>query len=266
MLAPTHTSTQASARAPTRAPASGPALNFESVTKRYRAGPLVLDQIGFDVRPGEFFGLAGINGAGKTSLIKCLLDLADFSSGRISIFGESSARFEARRRLAYLPERFMPPHYLSGGGFLKMMAALHGHPHVEVDALAMFDQLDLEASALNRPVRTFSKGMTQKLGLAAAFLAQRDLMILDEPMSGLDPKARARVKDRLFTLRENGGTLFFTSHALADVEEICDRIAILHAGRIAYLGVPRDLLNTTGAPTLERAFLQVIESGNTIPA
>ncbi len=237
-----------------------PALQFAAVTKRYGGGPLVLDQISFEVRPGEFFGLAGVNGAGKTSLIKCLLDLADFSSGQISIFGESSARFEARRRLAYLPERFIPPHYLSGRGFLNMMASLHGHAHDEAEALAMFDHLDLDPSALTRPVRAFSKGMTQKLGLAAAFLARRDLMILDEPMSGLDPKARARVKDRLFALRDQGGALFFTSHALADVEEICDRIAILHAGRIAFLGAPRDLIDETGAPTLERAFLQVIES------
>ena len=145
-----------------------------------------------------------------------------------------------------------------------MMASLHGHAHDEAEALAMFDQLDLEASALSRPVRAFSKGMTQKLGLAAAFLARRELMILDEPMSGLDPKARARVKDRLFALRDNGGTLFFTSHALADVEEICDRIAILHEGHIAFLGAPHDLISDTGAPTLERAFLRVIESSRTI--
>ena len=247
----------------TSAPAPS-ALRFDTVTKRYGGGPLVLDQISFDVRPGEFFGLAGVNGAGKTSLIKCLLDLADFATGQISIFGESSTRFKARRRLAYLPERFIAPHYLSGRSFLKMMASLHGHAHDEAEALAMFGQLDLEASALSRPVRAFSKGMTQKLGLAAAFLARRELMILDEPMSGLDPKARARVKDRLFALRDNGGTLFFTSHALADVEEICDRIAILHEGHIAFLGAPRDLIIDTGAPTLERAFLHVIESSGTI--
>ena len=89
-------------------------------------------------------------------------------------------------------------------------------------------------------------------------------MILDEPMSGLDPKARARVKDRLFALRDNGGTLFFTSHALADVEEICDRIAVLHDGHIAFIGPPRDLVGATGAATLERAFLHVIESRATI--
>jgi ABC-2 type transport system ATP-binding protein len=249
-------------------PASAPAaaLQFDALTKRYGGGPLVLDQISFAVQPGEFFGLAGVNGAGKTSLIKCLLDLADFASGQISIFGESSARFESRRRLAYLPERFIPPHYLTGRGFLKMMASLHGHNHDEGQAQAIFEQLDLESSALTRPVRVFSKGMTQKLGLAAAFLARRELMILDEPMSGLDPKARARVKDRLFALRDGGGTLFFTSHALADVEEICDRIAILHEGRIAFLGAPRDLIRDTRAATLERAFLHVIERSGTIAA
>lgn len=248
------------------APAATPALRFDQVTKRYGAGPMVLDLVSFNVQPGEFFGLAGVNGAGKTSLLKCMLDLTDFASGSISIFGASSLNFEARSRLAYLPERFMPPHYLSGRDFLKMMAALHRTPFDEPAALGMFVQLDLDVSAMTRPVRTFSKGMTQKLGLAAAFLAGRDLMILDEPMSGLDPKARARVKDRLFALRARGVTLFFTSHALADVEEICDRIAILNEGRLKYLGAPRQLLASTNTPTLERAFLHVIEGDTTIPA
>ena len=245
---------------------TAPALQFDQVTKRYGTGPMVLDLVSFNVQPGEFFGLAGVNGAGKTSLLKCMLDLTDFASGSISIFGASSLHFEARSRLAYLPERFMPPHYLSGRDFLKMMADLHRTPFDEPAALDMFVQLDLDVSAMTRPVRTFSKGMTQKLGLAAAFLAGRDLMILDEPMSGLDPKARARVKDRLFALRERGVTLFFTSHALADVEEICDRIAILNEGRLKYLGAPRQLLASTNTPTLERAFLHVIESDTTIPA
>ena len=235
-----------------------PALAFDRVSKRYGRGALILDAVSFEVRPGEFFGLAGVNGAGKTSLIKCMLDLADFSSGQISIFGLASARFEARRRLAFLPERFIPPHYLTGRDFLRMMAALHRHIHDDNAALAMCAKLDLSADAMHRPVRAFSKGMTQKLGLAAAFLARCDLLVLDEPMSGLDPKARALVKDQLFALRDAGHTLFFTSHQLADVEEICDRIAILHGGHISFIGPPQDLLAGTRAASLERAFLQVI--------
>ena len=227
---------------------------------------MILDRVSLEVHVGEFFGLAGVNGAGKTSLIKCMLDLADFSSGQIRIFDVPSQRFEARRRLAFLPERFMPPHYLTGRDFFRMMAALHRHVHSDAAAQAMCESLDLTLDAMLRPVRSFSKGMTQKLGLAAALLAGCDLLVLDEPMSGLDPKARALFKDQLFTLRDAGRTLFFTSHQLADVEEICDRMAILHDGKLAFTGAPRDLLDSTGAATLERAFLRVIEAGTKMAA
>ena len=236
------------------------ALQFDNVCKRYGHGPLILGNVSFAVAQGEFFGLAGINGAGKTSLIKCMLDLADFPSGQISIFGTSSRRYEARRRLAFLPERFMPPHYLTGRDFLRMMSQLQRQAFDENLAHDMCIKLDLSPDSMNRPVRAFSKGMTQKLGLAAVFLAGCDLLVLDEPMSGLDPKARALVKDQLFALRKMGRTLFFTSHQLADIEEICDRIAVLHGGRVAFEGAPDKLLATTGKASLERAFLHVIES------
>ena len=239
-------------------PALQPALHFDNVSKRYGPGPLILDRVSFAVEPGAFFGLAGINGAGKTSLIKCLLDLADFSSGNISIFGAPSRDFASRRRLSFLPERFMPPHYLTGRDFLRMMAALHRQEHDDAAALTMCAKLDLSPEAMHRPVRAFSKGMTQKLGLAAVFLSGSELLVLDEPMSGLDPKARALVKDQLFAQRDAGRTLFFTSHQLADVEEICDRIAILHGGRLAFTGAPKELLASTRAVSLERAFLHVI--------
>lgn len=243
-----------------------PALKFDRISKRYGAGPAVLREVSLQIAPGEFFGLAGVNGAGKTSLIKCMLDLADFSSGTISIFGASSRQFSARSRLAYLPERFLPPHYLTGADFLKMMATLHGHAHEDHRVTTVFGQLDLDAAALARPVRNYSKGMTQKLGLAATFLARKDLLILDEPMSGLDPKARALVKDRLFELKQEGCTLFFTSHALADIEEICDQVAVLHDGHIAYRGAPAGLLENTGASTLERAFLKTIQASPISPS
>lgn len=239
---------------------SASALLFDNVSKRYGPGPAILDEVSFEVRPGEFFGLAGVNGAGKTSLIKCMLDLADFPSGRISIFGTCSRFYEARRNLAFLPERFMPPHYLTGRDFFRMMAQLHRNTFNEAAALEMCVRLDLTVEAMNRPVRAFSKGMTQKLGLAAAFLADSDLLVLDEPMSGLDPKARALVKDQLFSLRKSGRTLFFTSHQLADVEEICDRIAVLHGGKIVFAGAPAELVDRTAAASLERAFLQVIDA------
>ncbi|MGH8650336.1 MAG: ABC transporter ATP-binding protein, partial [Burkholderiales bacterium] len=104
-----------------------------------------------------------------------------------------------------------------------------------------------------------SKGMTQKLGLAACLLSGKDLYVLDEPTGGLDPKARALAKGELAALRRAGRTIFFTSHALADVAEMCDRLAVMHAGRLRFAGTPQELTDRTGAPDLERAFLACIE-------
>jgi ABC-2 type transport system ATP-binding protein len=236
------------------------AITFHQVSKRYGARAPTLSEVSFAVGAGEFFGLVGINGAGKTTLIKGLLDLHEMSAGSIRIFGTEHTQPSARARLAFLPERFIPPHYLKGRDFLRMMLSLYRQEADEQGILGMLSKLDLEPDVLDKPVRTFSKGMTQKLGLAACFLADRDLTVLDEPMSGLDPKARALVKDQLSAMKARGKTLFFTSHALADIEEICAHMAVLHGGRLRYLGAPAGLLKQTGAATLERAFLDLIST------
>ncbi|MBB3121232.1 ABC transporter ATP-binding protein [Pseudoduganella violacea] len=234
------------------------ALRFRNVTKRHAHRP-VLDGVDLTVERGEFFGLAGVNGAGKTSLIKCLLDFCALDGGAIEIFGASHLRPQARQPLAYLPERFTPPYYLTGDDFLKYVLKLQGQAYEPAAVAAMLAALDLEDTALKRTVRSYSKGMTQKLGLAACFLSRKRLYVLDEPMSGLDPKARALLKQLLQHLRNDGASLLFTSHALADVEEICDRMAILHGGRIRFAGTPEHCRSRYGASTLEAAFLQAIQ-------
>ena len=113
-------------------------------------------------------------------------------------------------------------------------------------------------AALTRPARTYSKGMTQKLGIAACLLSGKELYVLDEPAGGLDPKARALFKQELRALRRSGSTVFFTSHALADVAELCDRMAVLHGGRLLYWGTPREFVQGCGAADLEQAFLECI--------
>ncbi len=122
----------------------------------------------------------------------------------------------------------------------------------------MLEALDLDPAALGRPVRAYSKGMAQKLGLAACFLSGKRLLILDEPVSGLDPKARALVKRHLLRLKAAGHTLFFSTHALPDVEELCDRMAILHGGEIRFVGSPAECRERFEAETLEQAFLNCI--------
>jgi ABC-2 type transport system ATP-binding protein len=235
----------------------GEALRIAALVKRYNRHQAVA---GADlaVAAGEAFGLVGANGAGKTTLIKCVLDLCAFDSGSIEIFGVTARNPQARRRLAYLPERFNPPHYLRGREFLAVMSELAGTRYDPSRALALLDELELERDALERPARTLSKGMTQKLGLAGCFLLPRDLYVLDEPMSGLDPAARVAVKSVLRRLAAQGRTLFFTSHVLADVDELCSSIAVLERGRVRFRGEPTALCRRYQEPSLERAFMRCI--------
>ena len=233
------------------------ALRFAGVAKSY-AGVPALSEFSLDVKHGDFFGLVGVNGAGKTTLLKCLLDFCDADGGAIEIFGVPHRATAARARVAYLPERFNPPHYLTGRDFVRYMLELYRAPYDEARVARLFDALDLDRSALDRPARVYSKGMTQKLGLAACLLSGKDLYVLDEPTSGLDPKARALLKGELQALRNAGRTVLFTSHALADIAEMCDRMAVLHAGRLRFAGPPQDLVRRQGRPDLEQAFLACI--------
>jgi ABC-2 type transport system ATP-binding protein len=234
-----------------------PALRIAALAKRYGKLP-ALAGVELEIAAGEAFGLVGANGAGKTTLIKCVLDLAARDSGAIEIFGVPADRAAARRPLSYLPERFNPPHYLRSREFLAQTLELAGERYDAAQAAAVFDELGLDRGALEQPVRTLSKGMTQKLGLAACFLRRRDLYLLDEPMSGLDPTARIAVKSVLRRLAAEGRTLFFTSHVLADVDELCSSIAVLDRGRVRFRGAPAVLCARTGEASLERAFMRCL--------
>jgi ABC-2 type transport system ATP-binding protein len=233
------------------------ALSFSELSKKF--GPMAaLSDVSFAVEPGEFFGLVGVNGAGKTTLIKCLLDFCALDSGSIEICGITHRLPHARKNLVFLPERFTPPHYLTGRDFLDLMRRLHGAQYGDADVATLLDGLDFSPEALKKPVRSLSKGMTQKLGLAAMLLAAKPILVLDEPMSGLDPRARALLKLRLRELRRSGATVFFTSHQLTDIDELADHMAILHGGQLRYCGSPQELRSTTGATDLEASFLRVI--------
>jgi ABC-2 type transport system ATP-binding protein len=233
------------------------ALHVAALAKRYGKFA-ALERVDLDVAVGEAFGLVGANGAGKTTLIKCILDLTACDSGAIEIFGIAAKNPAARRRLSYLPERFNPPHYLRSREFLAMICELGGERYDETAARAILEEMQLERGVLEQPVRKLSKGMTQKLGLAACFLVARDLYLLDEPMSGLDPAARVAVKSVLRRLAAEGRTLFFTSHVLADVDELCSSIAVLERGRVRFRGAPAALCARYADPSLERAFMRCI--------
>jgi ABC-2 type transport system ATP-binding protein len=233
------------------------AVRIASLVKRY--GKLsALAGVDLEVAEGEAFGLVGANGAGKTTLIRCMLDLTAPDYGTVALFDVPARLPQARRRLAYVPERFMPAHYLRGGEFLSSLSHLAGAKYEPRRAQALLAELELDPTVLERPVRQLSKGMTQKLGLAGALLLERDLYVLDEPMSGLDPAARVAVKSALRRLAAEGRTLFFTSHVLADVEELCSSIAVIEKGSVRFRGTPAELCRRYGEARLEQAFMRCI--------
>jgi ABC-2 type transport system ATP-binding protein len=234
-----------------------PALRIAALRKCYGKFA-ALDGVDLDIAGGEAFALVGANGAGKTTLIKCVLDLTSLDSGTIEIFGQPARQAASRRHLSYLPERFNPPHYLRGREFIALMCELAGE-RCDADRIArMFEALELERSVLGQPVRTLSKGMTQKLGLAGCLAVPRKLYVLDEPMSGLDPAARVAVKALLARLAAERRTLVFTSHVLADVDELCSSMAVLERGRVRFRGTPAALCGQYAEQNLERAFMKCI--------
>ena len=239
--------------------APAPAILIEGLTTCY--GPSqVLTDVTLGVLAGETLGLIGLNGAGKTTLLKSILMLVTPAAGSVRLFGACHRDPGSRAQLAYLPERFQPPGHLDGHDFVRLTLAFYRRQVSRAAASLLAAELDLDPLALTRPIRSYSKGMAQKLGLLATLLTDRPLLILDEPMSGLDPKARIRLKQQLAAYRARGRTIFMSSHILADHDELCDRVAVLHRGRLGYVGSPAGLKERQRAATLETAFLAEIES------
>jgi ABC-2 type transport system ATP-binding protein len=235
---------------------AAPAFELERLCVRRASGP-TLEDVTLAVCRDEIFGLLGQRGAGKTSLLKAVLMLVEPTAGTVRLFGEAHDRPSARGRLAYLPERFQPPTHLSGRDFVRLTLAFHGCRTKRTQIAARAEQLELNPDALELPIRSYSKGMVQKLGLLALFLTDLPCLVLDEPMSGLDPKARVMLKRQLAADRARGRTILLSARIPADHDQLCDRIAILHQGRLAYVGTPGNLCACIGAPTLESAFFAV---------
>lgn len=230
---------------------------FSGVSKRLGRRRVLAD-LSLEVRAGEIFGLVGSNGAGKTTCIKCLLDLCHLDAGRIQIFGQPASAPESRRSLVYLPERFMPPRHLLGREFIDFMSRMHGVEPGVGRVGEVLAALDLAPATLDEPARDYSKGMAQKLGLAACLLAGKPLLVFDEPMSGLDPKARVLARRHLSELRARGATVFFSTHLLADAGGLCDRIGVLHDGAMRFVGSPARLRERFPAATLEESWIACI--------
>lgn len=236
---------------------SADALRYQSVSKRIGHKTLVHD-VSFVLAAGQTALVSGLNGAGKTSLLKLALDFMRPDAGEVQIFGISAQRSQARRRLVFLPERFTTSGELTGTQVLDLHCGLRGTAYRPAAAMPFLEQLSFPVGFLDKPTRTYSKGMVQKLGLCAALMVRADLTILDEPFSGLDPIARRDVMACLQSVRGDGRALLFTSHSLLSMEASCDAVLVVHDGKLRFSGTPAGLMADFGRSNMEEAFIQCI--------
>ena len=234
------------------------AIHLAGVRKRYARRGDALQQLSISVSVGECLGIIGLNGAGKSTLLKCILDLVKPDAGEITLFDVSSRRHQSRAPVAYLPEQMRPPHYMTGRQFLDFARRLYKIDPKEIDADLM-NVLDFDPTALDKPVRKLSKGMAQKLSLIAVLSSRKRLFILDEPASGLDPLARYRLQSQLMAMKRQGATLLVTSHLLQDLAELCDRLGVMHEGKLRFIGTTGELITRYGE-NLNEAFLKCIDA------
>ena len=212
----------------------------------------ILEHVTLEVRPGEVFGFLGPNGAGKTTTIKILIGLVYRTAGRAEVLGYEAGDVRGRRRLGFLPEIPHFPDHLSAEEFLRFYGRLSGlrGPSLESRLGQMMEMVGL-VEARRQRLHRFSKGMLQRIGIAQALLNEPDLIILDEPMSGLDPQGRKEMRDLILRLKDQNKTVFFSSHQLQEVELVCDRVGILMKGRMVAVGSVADLLGTWSTQHIE---------------
>jgi len=223
-----------------------------------------VDHLNLEVRRGEVFGLLGPNGSGKTTTVRIVLGLLFPTQGAVRLFGRGPGNVDIKKRVGYMPEESHLYSYLNAEETLDFFARLFGLSRRERQRRtdALIDMVGLKR-ARRRPLGEFSKGMARRIGLAQALINDPDLLILDEPTTGLDPVGAREMKDLILTLRERGKTVFVCSHLLSDVEEICDRIGILYGGKSRALGTVKELLTAEDvtqirAPKLDKQILDSV--------
>jgi ABC-2 type transport system ATP-binding protein len=227
-----------------------PIIEIHGLCKDFRVGfwrrrVRVLHPLDLAVHSGEIFGYLGPNGAGKTTTLKLLTGLILPTAGSARLLGRDLAEAAAKRHIGFLPEHPYFYDYLTGREFLDLCGRLFGlAAPVRRDRIARLLRLTELQTAADQQLRKYSKGMLQRLGLAQALINDPRLVILDEPMSGLDPLGRKAMRDIILQLKAEGRTVFFSSHILPDVEVLCDRVAILAAGRLRDVGRLADILKT----------------------
>ena len=222
---------------------NAPAIQVDGLTKYYGA-VIGVEELSFDVLPGEVYGFLGANGAGKTTTIRLLLDLLRPSHGRASVLGFDCRRdsLEARRRIGYLPGELPVYPDLSAAGYLDYLAKLDGRPVSRRYLDELLKRFDVSQVDLTRRLREQSHGMKQKIGIIQALMGRAPVLILDEPTAGLDPLMVQAFRDAIDTLKEHRATtIFLSSHVLTEVEATCDRIGLIRGGRMVASGTIAEL-------------------------
>jgi ABC-2 type transport system ATP-binding protein len=238
-------------------------LQTQKLRVEYRSRELhqttkvALHGLDLEVRAGEVFGFLGPNGAGKTTTMNVLLGFVPLTSGAASLFGIDVRQPIARQRIGYLPELTYYYKFLTAEELLRFYAKIFGLSRGETDKriAELLKLVELEHAA-KRPIKSYSKGMQQRVGLAQSLINNPDLLILDEPTSGLDPLGRMKVREIIQRLKEQGKTVFFSSHELGEVETVCDRVAIVHQGELKAVGSVAEV--SAGHENLEKAFLKIV--------
>jgi len=239
-------------------------IRLVSVSKEFKEGVTAkrvkaLSELSLEIEQGQLFGFLGPNGAGKSTTIKILINLIFPDSGTTTINGMDVSDKNVRRFVGYLPENPYFYDYLTAEELLWFGGKSSGMTNHEIMERSnmLLDKVQL-LEARKRPLRTYSKGMVQRAGLALALIHNPDVVILDEPMSGLDPIGRKLVGDILLELKGEGKTVFFSSHILSDVERFCDQIGIIVGGRLRRTGRVADVLNQ--GDTLEDVFMREVRA------
>lgn len=227
-------------------------LRVEKLKKTYRRNRTnvqAIKGISFEINPGTVTGFLGANGAGKTSTIKCLLELAYADEGQIYYFDKLGLTNEAKSKIGFLPERPYFYDYLTGREFLKFYGEIStqlSRIDLKSKISELLKRVGLEHAA-DRQLRSYSKGMLQRVGIAQALIHDPEFVILDEPMTGLDPDGRYEVREIIRETAARGSAVFFSSHLLPDAEQSCDRLIILKLGELVYQGTTDNLLVQSGA-------------------
>lgn len=238
-------------------------IRIANLSKYYKKGlkskNLVIDDLNLEIEKGEVFGFLGPNGAGKSTVIKIILDFIRPTSGTVTIKGMPVSNPRVREDIGYLPENPLFYDHLTGEEILRFggRAAHMGKRTLEERTDQLLTRLKL-SDAKRQPIRTYSKGMVQRIGLALALVHDPEICILDEPMNGLDPLGRRQVADLILDMRKIGKTVFFSSHILSDIENLCDRLGILNKGKLLFCGALEDLIGDSEG--LEQAFIRLIEA------